>query len=191
MEKLKPHLKAYQIKWLPSNDEAVVMGWMPQYVVSENEHLARKEALSLLHEHDISEDHFGNEFSYISLRLKRLPELDKFMIGNRVRSREEIDYDRKKDERDEEFKQMLSDNPNGYAYIRKGGYYYQPNHCGYTEYISYAGVYTIQEAVRACLGMSLSDYMRPILIDVDEHNQMINKQIDGLKTRLINLENHG
>lgn len=183
---MKPHLKAYFIKWLPENNEAVVMGWIDNPVCAQTEKLARMRALHQLMEHDVEEDKFGKPFTYISLCLKRSPEYDKFLIGGRIRSREEIDYDLKKQVRDDGFKQMLADNPNSFAYIRKGGYYYQPNHCGYTEYKSYAGVYSLQEAVRACLGMSLGDYMRPELINVDEHNAMINKQIEGLTARLIN-----
>ena len=182
---MKPHLKAYQIKWLPTNNEAVVMGWIDQVVCAETEKLARMKALHQLREYDIEEDHFGNEFTYISLRLRRSPEYDKFLIEGKIKSREDIDYDKKKTETDAEFRQMLADNPNGYAYIKKGGYYYQPNSCGYTEYQSQAGVYPIKQAVNECLGVSLGDYMRPILIDVNEHNIMLNKQIAALRSRLI------
>lgn len=185
MDKLKPHLKAYQIKWLPSNNEAVVMGWMPQIVVAESEKLARKEALNLLRENQIDSDHFGNEFTYISLNLKRFPECDKFMVGNKVMSRDDIDYEKKKNDRDAEFRQLLSDNPGGWAYIRKGGSYYRPNSCGYTEFKPYAGVYPLKDAVKECIGMSLAEYMRPILIDVTEHNEMMNKHIEELKSRII------
>lgn len=185
MKQQKPHLKAYLIKWLPSNHEAVVMGWMSQIVCAENEKSARNEALQKLAEHDIEYDHYGEPFTYISIRLKRSPEYDKFMIDGRIKSREDIDYDKKKEDRDNEFRQMLADNPNSYAYIRKGGYYYKPNHCGYTEFQTYAGVYSLDAAVKECLGMSLGDYMRPVLINVDDHNDMVNKHIEGLKTRLI------
>lgn len=187
---MKPYLKGYTIERLPQNNEAVIMGWIDCVVCAENEKLARMKALHQLREYDIQEDRFGIEFSYITLRLKRSPDHDRFLIYGRIRSREDIEYDRKKDERDAEFKQLLADNPNSYAYIRKGGYYYQPNSCGYTEYKTQAGIYTLDQAVRECLGCSLSDYMMPILIDAIEHNQLLNKQIDALKSRLINTENY-
>jgi len=183
--KEKPHLKAYFIKWLPENNEAVVMGWMEAIVCAENEKLARLETLSRLREYDIEEDKFGNPFTYISIQLKRSPEYDKFFVDGRIKSREDIEYDRKRKERDEGFKQLLADNPSAFAYILKGGYYYKPDCCGYTEFQTYAGVYTLAFAVNHCLGMSLGDYMRPILIDISEHNKMVSEQIEGLKTRLI------
>lgn len=181
----KPHLKAYFIKWLPDNNEAVVMGWVSAIVCAQTEKLARMKALHQLQEYDIQEDKFGNEFNYISIRLKRSPEYDKFLTNGRIQSRNDMEYDKKMSERDEELKKLLAENPGSYAYIRKGGSYYQPNNCGYTEFVQYAGVYSLDEAVKSCLRTSLSDYMRPILIDIQEHNQMLHKQIESLKSRLI------
>lgn len=182
----KPHLKAYLITRLPYKHQAVIMQWLETIVIAKNEHEARLKALSNLKEQDIDYDSNGDEFTYISVRLKRSPDHDRFMIDGKLKSRQDIEYNLNMRERDEEFKKLLADNPNSYAYIRKGGYYYKPNNCGYTEFQSYAGVYSLEEAVRACLNTSLSDYMRPILINnIDEHNEMINKQIASLQQRLI------
>lgn len=183
--KNKPYLKAYLIKWLPENNESVVKVWIDHVVCAETEKLARMKALHHLNDYGIECDRFGNPFTYISICLRRSPEYDKFLIDGRIKSREDIYYDKKKQARDDEFLKLLAENPNSYAYILKGGYYYQPNSCGYTEFKPYAGVYPLEQAVKECIGMSLGDYMRPILINVEEHNAMINKQIDGLKSRLI------
>lgn len=187
MKKQKPDLKAYSIKRLPSDHESVRMGWFENIVFGKTEKEARLSALKELSDHGIEQNSWGDDFTYVSVTVIREPEYDKFLVDGKLKSRVQIQQDQDRIDRDNSFRQLLADNPNGWAYIRKGGYYYQSNHCGYTEYKSYAGIYSLQVAVKECLGMSLSDYMRPEPINVDEHNAMINKQIEGLTSRLINI----
>ena len=71
------------------------------------------------------------------------------------------------------------------AYIVKGGRYYRSNHCGYTEFKSMAGIYTVSEAAMCVRGCDLGDNMRMILIDKDAHNAMIKERITDLQSRLI------
>jgi len=183
---MKPAKKAYRVNTrnLYSGHESIAMGYLNSFY-ADNEKEARKAALRELSDHGIENDSNDEPLTYISVKVYRCPDTDQFLIDGRLRTRWQIEEDKKRVDRDNEFKQMLANNPGAYAYIKKGGYYYKPNHCGYTEFQVYAGVYTLEEAVRTCCGMSLSDYMRPILINVEEHNASVNKQIEELKTRLI------
>lgn len=77
--------------------------------------------------------------------------------------------------------EMLKDESISFCYIRKGNYY-KPNSCGYTDFAFWAGVYTKEEAIlaaRSCADLSI------IPINVKEHNEMIQKEISNLTTRLI------
>lgn len=68
-----------------------------------------------------------------------------------------------------------------YCYIRKGSYY-RPNSCGYTDYKHKAGVYTKEDAVdhaKGCRDLSLE------IVDVPEHNQMIQSEIQELQKRIL------
>ena len=68
-----------------------------------------------------------------------------------------------------------------FCYISKGSFY-GPNHCGYTERICKAGVYTKEDAVASA--MRCTDlYVQPI--DISEHNDMIMKEVKELLTRFI------
>ena len=68
-----------------------------------------------------------------------------------------------------------------HCYIYKRGYY-RPNHCGYTDRPSRAGVYSKEEAVECALKCS---ELTLIPIDIVEHNRMIAKEIKELSTRFI------
>lgn len=124
-----------------------------------------------------------DELKFTDVKVKRAPGYDKFeteegeiLTKARIEIREE---DRK---RREALKQMVVDNPGRYAYIRKGGYYYKDNCCGYTEFQHRAGVYTIQEAVDSSLHCREIDV---ILIDKDSHNKMIADEIRILQQHYI------
>jgi hypothetical protein len=68
-----------------------------------------------------------------------------------------------------------------HCYIRKGAYY-RPNKCGYTDYITRAGVYTKEDAL---LSAEHCNELELLPIDVNEHNRMIMAEIKDLSTRII------
>ena len=130
-------------------------------------------------------DYCHNDITFLSIRVKRSKENDKYLIDGEVKKLYQIEYDRKKKERDENLDLILKENPTAKAYIIKGGVYYRPKNSGYSEYILEAGIYSIQDAVQSVKMCSLGDNMRLEIIDVDEHNKRINDKIENLKTRLI------
>ncbi|CAA0152383.1 conserved hypothetical protein [Tenacibaculum maritimum] len=68
----------------------------------------------------------------------------------------------------------------------KGGVYWRPNRSGYTDFKRFAGVYDLRDAIQTCKSSDPSRYERPVLINKDEHNEMISKTIADLETRIIN-----
>lgn len=179
---MKPALKAYIVNPIDF-DQPYFAPTDPVY--GETQGKAKVAALSMVLESGC-QNYLNEDFTFSTLRIKRAPQYDKFIVDGVFRSAYQIEHDKKIADRKNEMSKLLADNPDGYAYIMKGGYYYKPNNCGYTEYKTYAGVYSLQDAVRSTLSSSLNDYLRPILIDIDEHNSMINSQIESLKNRLIN-----
>lgn len=188
MSKVKPDLKAWQVNPinLDYGHESIARGFVYESFLAKDEKEARKKALRFLDRDCGIENDFCNEpLTYITVKVKRYPEDDRFLVDGDLKSKEQIEYGRKKKENEDAFNKLLAENPDGYAYIAKGGYYYGPNCGGYTEHRFQAGVYPLKKAVQECLGCDLRDYMRPILINVDEHNASIKKHIERLKTGLI------
>lgn len=68
-----------------------------------------------------------------------------------------------------------------YFYIKKNGLYYRPNSCGYTERRFWAGVYT-EEEIKDHKGC---DELTFVEINVEEHNQILRKEIETIKSNLI------
>ncbi len=80
---------------------------------------------------------------------------------------------------------ILLKNPNTKAYIKKGGWFYKSNHCGYTENIVEAGIYSLEEAWKTVKPSTKLEYMDLIIIEEAEHNKIIIEKIKDLSTRLI------
>lgn len=127
----------------------------------------------------------GEETTFLNLKLSRCKKMDRYLVGDKIFTLDEIEYRKKEDKRNEALDVLAAANPEGKAYIMRKGYFYRPNNCGYTERRTQAGVYSIQEAVQEVKGCSLHDDMDVIPIDVNEHNQRINKEIESLQSRLI------
>jgi hypothetical protein len=187
MNKIKPDKKAYQVNPvnLDHSHEFVARGYIYDSFYAANEKEARLKALKHLDNYGVDEDNCDNPLTYITVKVKRYTDNDLFMDNGVLKTKSRIEADQRRQERDAGFRKLLDDHPNGYALIRKGGYFYRPNSCGYTEFRTEAGIYTLTRAVNECLGMSDSEYMRPELIDIAEHNKIILAKIDELKTKLI------
>lgn len=185
--KAKPNLKAYQLNTanLDINNESIQRGYVLEPVYGETEHEARRNALKMCYDHGIEETWCDEPLEYINIKIKRVKDYDKFLVDGKLKTKSQIEYDQKVIDNRNMLNQMLVDHANSYAYIRKGGYYYCDNHCGYTEYRYNAGVYTIEDAVKSCLGVDIRDYMRPEIINIDEHNAMIQDMINKIQKRII------
>ena len=184
---MKPDLKAYGLNTrnLDNQNESIQRGYI-YHEYGKTEHEARKKLLKMCFDLSIDTDWHDEPLTYISLRITRQPEFDKYLINGALKTLSEIKYDNDvKDNRDK-LTNLLKDNPGAYAYIRKGGYYYCSNFNGYSEFTENAGVYTIKQAVSECLGMSLRDYMRPELIDIAIHNKIIDDKIAILTSKKLN-----
>lgn len=127
----------------------------------------------------------GEHHKFTDLRVRRYKPCDKMLFEGHILTRNQIEYELEVRQRNAELDQLLTDNPDSMAYILKGGYYYRPNCAGYTDRKSRAGVYTLERAIKEVKGCSLGDNMRAIVIDKDEHNEMLRKEIEDLQTRLI------
>lgn len=185
---MKPDKKAYQVNPvnLDHSHESVARGYIYETFHADNEREARKKALRFLdHDCGVTDDYMDNPLTYTSVKVKRYPSDDLFLIDGKLKSQSAIEYEAKKKERDDNLRKILVDNPDGFAMIRKGGYFYRPNSKGYTEIRTDAGIYTLVHAVNECLSCSLDDYMRPEIINIQEHNQLILDKIELLKTQLI------
>jgi PDZ domain-containing secreted protein len=135
-------------------------------------------------------DSRGNDFTFLTVKIKRAKQADKYLVDGSVKTLKEIEYDQQVREYKEHIDKLVRENEGGYAYIKKGGYYYRDNHCGYTEFVAYAGVYSILEAATTAKSCSLRDGMKIIPINPEEHNKMIQEKIEDLTSRLI-LNNQG
>ena len=134
------------------------------------------------------EDHktyTGDDITFLNIKIKRAPSADTYKLGEQTKSLSQIQYELEVKERNEKLEKLIQDNPGAKAYIAKGGLYYRPGSCGYTERLVDAGVYSIEHAAREVRGCSLGDHMRVAVIKTEEHNKMINDKIEDLKSRLI------
>lgn len=185
--KEKPTLKAYQLNTvnLDNSNESIQRGYVLEPIYGETEHEARRNALKMCYDHSIEETWCDEPLQYINIKVRRFKEYDKFLIDGKLKTKSQIDYDQRVIDNKSKLKLILEDNKGSFAYIKKGGYYYCSGFCGYTEYQPNAGIYTIEQAVNECLGVSIDDYMRPIIIDIEKHNDMILNCISKLKSKLI------
>lgn len=80
-----------------------------------------------------------------------------------------------------EIKKITNSKKMTHFYIRKGPFY-RPNGCGYTDFITDAGVYTKEEAINSATHCRDIDL---IPIDILAHNKRIVDKIKELATRII------
>lgn len=122
-----------------------------------------------------------DEVTYMTIPVIRAKEYDKYLFEGEALTTYKIEETLKERIRLSELDDILSDDSITHCYIRKGSYY-RPFSSGYTDFIHRAGIFTKQEAISSakhCRDLSI------IPIDNDEHNKMIQAEIDDLTTRLI------
>jgi hypothetical protein len=176
---MKPILKskAYQVN-LSKIEEGYMYSTISCYAENNNEaksKLLKEEPFLILNSTQ-------EEVTYITIPVIRCKELDLVEHDGVLMKRHEvISYDTEK-ERQSELDGILLDENIQFCYIKKRGSYYCDNHCGYTSYMTKAGVYNKKEAVSTARNVS-EIYLIPI--DVSSHNNTIESEIRLLEQRLI------
>lgn len=187
------NIKPYKKAWHAPTDQFTEPWFSPELVVYAD---SRGKAKPLLFKSDYDElifnkdrhqiDFYGGFYDFVKrIRVVRCRESDKFLIDGNEITRSELEYMRKKKEKEDGFDKLLKENQNSFSHIVKNGSYYADNWCGYVSKKIDAGIYTTKEAVSHCKGMSLNDNFMVELIDIEEHNNIINSKIDNLKLRII------
>lgn len=122
------------------------------------------------------------EVTYLTIPVIRFKEADKYFFEDKEMSLYDIEQELSERKRLADLQEILDNENIKYCYIRKGGYYKQ-NSCGYTDFKHRAGVYTKEEAVshaKSCRDIWLER------IDIEEHNKMMNEEINDLISRVLN-----
>lgn len=151
-------------------------------VYAENRNQAKKKMLGEIKYEGMCLPGEAEELVYLTIPVIRSKEQDKKLYQGEFRTTAEIERLEKEEVRKKELQDVLDNVETQYCYVKKYGNYYRPDSCGYTEYQIYAGVYSKEDAVRKA--MSCQE-LRVVPIDVEEHNELLIKTIEKLKTRII------
>lgn len=175
---MKISKKAYVL-----NLEKIKDGWLVSEVkcYAENKNEARSNILGEIRWDDLKLKN-GDEITYLNVPILRKKEDDLYEFEDKDIPQWRINQILDERKRHEEYDVFLNDNSVKWCYIRKGGMYYRPNSSGYTEYQIYAGVYTKEEAIEDAKSCS---ELRIIPINIEEHNNKLNRTIEDLKSRII------
>lgn len=130
------------------------------------------------------------DVTYLNIPVLRAKNLDVVMFRGEETKRYLIDGIIAKEVRDKRLNDMLKENPGAKAYVKNGNYgsYWGPNHSGYADSVIFAGVYSIDEAVRIVLSSSLDRQESVIIIDTEERNHEIDHKISKLNTEIERLK---
>ena len=123
----------------------------------------------------------SDDVTYTNIPVIRCKEVDLVEFEGHNITRNKIADLLKDRERSKMLDDLMEDETKQFFYIRKGGYY-RPHSSGYTDMRHRAGVYDKKRAIksaRMCKDLVL------IPINIEEHNKMIQDEIDDLETRLI------
>lgn len=175
--KYKLTQKAWEINRDKLN-EGYLYSEMACYAESRNK--AKSKLLSE-YRYEINLKYSDDEITYLNIPVIRCPQADKYLFEEQDKTMLQIDEILYERERIFKLELILFDDSISYCYIKKG-LYYRPNSSGYTDFRHRAGVYTKQKAVssaKSCRDLTI------IPINIEEHNKMINEEIDDLKTRII------
>lgn len=126
----------------------------------------------------------NKDATYLTIPVVRNENGDLFEFEGTARTLFQIEEIKKERLRTTYLDSILSDPKITHCYIKKRGDYYRPDCCGYTQWISRAGVYTKEKAVREA---KFCDIVSAVPIDVEEHNALIKQEIEELQTRIINI----
>lgn len=127
--------------------------------------------------------YYDEELSYLNIPVVRHPDADLVEFEGDFITQDEISQILHQRERLNRFESILADQNISHCYIRKHGNYYMPNGCGYTQLKVRAGIYTKEDAIGH--GKSCGD-LQIIPINIQEHNEMIESEIQELTSKIIN-----
>ena len=132
-----------------------------------------------------AEHHYCVKFKYADLNfpsVRRDKEYDKVLYAGEWMHQYEIESSKAKEKREQWLESILKDDNIVYCYKFRHGSYYAPDNCGYTSRKVHAGIYTKQDAVNFCKSVPDGDLQ---VIDIEEHNDMINLEIERLSENKI------
>ncbi len=179
-------MKLIEKAWIINNSNFEQPWFVPEDIYYAE--TSGKAKTKILNSYDIDDllDKNGNILTFLTLKLIRAKNGDKYLLSDgSIRTLSTIKYFKEKKERDDKLDSIYIKNPNSKAYIRKGGYYYRNNFCGYTEYQIEAGIYSIIEAIDSVKKTSLESNLSLELINDHEHNLMIKSKIAELENKII------
>ena len=132
-------------------------------------------------------DENGEELTFLSVRVVRSPDSDKYVTNEAgtVWTKNQIDRHNARIVSDQNFDKIAADNPGAFAHIKKNGMYYRPGSCGYTERRLDAGIYPVLEAIQEAKGCDLRDFFYIEIIDPEKHNLEIERKVAELNLRRI------
>ena len=169
--------KAYEID-LSKIEEGYLYDNMIEYGKTRGQ--AKSRLMSLASYENIALKYSNDPVTFINIPIKRCRHADKLSIDGEVMQLWKYNQIIARKARIAELEQMKLDHE--YAYIMKRGTYYLPGSCGYTDYKSRAGVYTIEKAVQSAIGC---EEITIVPINIEEHNKMIQSSIDDLTKNII------
>lgn len=165
--------KAYQIDFSKIEEGFL---YSDRIVWADNRNQAKK--LLLKDSWDMNIKGTNEEPTYLTIPVIRCKEADKFEFEGQSLTRMRIDEIVNRRLREKFLDDLVGD----FFYIRKRGYYYAPNSCGYVSSETDAGVYKRKDAIshaKSCEELFL------VPIDVETHNKNILDKIENLKRRLL------
>ncbi|MCP9763819.1 hypothetical protein [Lacihabitans soyangensis] len=173
--------KAYRIDLERVEDSYV---WSEKVVHAETVNAAKRKLLELVRYEDMK-TRDGVEVCYLNIPVVRDNGADLVIFeGEKVARWLALDRISRKERAMEISELCLT---HRFFYILKRGCFFRPNNCGYTDHKEFAGVYTADEARRHALSC---EEITLVPIVIEEHNELLNKMIEGLKGRVIELDNN-
>jgi hypothetical protein len=121
----------------------------------------------------------GDEVTYLNIPVVRAKGVDIVKYNGEKKERWRVESDISEEERVLQLEDLCSKHE--FFYISKGNYYC-PDACGYTARREFAGVYESKEAfshAKNCREITL------IPINIEEHNNMLEKTIADLSSRVL------
>lgn len=172
--------KAYEIIF-----DKIEEGFMSSgvYCFAETINKAKTQLLEQVKWDDWKLKYSGEELSYLNIPVRRKKEYDIVTYEGQEVRRYQVEEIKAENARNSNLDAILSDPNIKYCYINKycRGYY-RPNSSGYSSFTSEAGVYTKEKAVSEARGVK---EIHLEVINIEEHNKMLNEQIEDLKSRII------
>lgn len=171
--------KAYEVNFDKIEDGFLASD---QWCYAENRNEAKKRLLDEIIYDDWKLKYCDEPVDYLTIPVVRCKALDLVEFKGKEIKRCRIEDIIEERNRHAELDKILNNPDVKFCYIVKAGVYYRPNNCGYTQYQQKAGVYEKEDAVKSAKSCG-ELWIRPI--DIEEHNKIINAEIETLRKNLI------